>query len=342
MIQRRITRAAGAYRLRLERRRRLIRSVRKSLSLSRVKNRTRLIKRGSHLLVSVMRNERPRLRYFFKYYRSLGIDHFLIVDNGSVDGTREFLEMQEDVSLWSTGDSYRSANFGTDWATYLLNRYGVGHWCLTVDVDEFFVFPHCETRPLAALTDWLDDHDTQSFGTLLLDMYSRRPFEKTTYRDGSDPFRKLNYFDAGNYSMRRNPKYGNLWIQGGPRQRMFFGEDPDAAPALNKIPLVKWARGFVYASSTHSLLPRGLNRVYEESGGEKASGCLLHAKFLNILRDKALEEAKRREHYASGREYRAYLEALGANRPIWTEQSVKYEGWRQLEDIGLMSSGGWA
>ena len=49
---------------------------------------------------------------------------------------------------------------------------------------------------------------------------------------------------------------------------------------MDKIPLVRWQRRYAYASSTHALLPRGLNRVYAEDGGEAATGILLHTKFL--------------------------------------------------------------
>ena len=329
------------YRLRLERRRRRIRAFRKRRELNMVIDRTADIAPDDVILFCVLRNERVRLPYFLRYYRRMGINRFIFVENGSVDGTREYLIAQPDVSLWTTTNSYKRAKFGIDWLNWLLNRYGAGHWCLTVDVDEFFVFPHCDSRPISALTHWLHQSSLKSFGTILLDMYSRRPVDKTSYTEGADPFKKLNYFDSGNYVMSRNAKYGNLWIQGGPRQRIHFSDDPEKAPALNKIPLVNWKKGYVYVSSTHSLLPRGLNQVYDEWGGEKASGCLLHAKFLNILRDKALEELERKEHYAGSREYRAYGQTIGAGMPLWTEQSVKYENWRQLEEVGLMSSGGW-
>ena len=87
---------------------------------------------------------------------------------------------------------------------------------------------------------------------------------------------------------------------------MFFADLPERAPALNKIPLVKWDRDYAYVSSTHMLLPRGLNLVYDEWGGEKASGCLLHAKFLDTFAAKAEEEMERGQHYANSHEYRAY------------------------------------
>ena len=41
----------------------------------------------------------------------------------------------------------------------------------------------------------------------------------------------------------------NLAIQGGPRAR-FFAKDPRRAPTLNKVPLVRWQRGYVYVNST--------------------------------------------------------------------------------------------
>jgi len=91
-----------------------------------------------------------------------------------------------------------------------------------------------------------------------------------------------------------------------------------------------------------SLLPRGLNLVYDEWGGEKASGCLLHAKFLNTFTQKAAEELHRGQHYAGGQEYKAYATKLKDNPDLWCKWSEKYINWRQLEILGLMSKGNWA
>ena len=137
-------------------------------------------------------------------------------------------------------------------------------------------------------------------------------------------------------------KFASLWIQGGPRARMFFKDTPELAPALNKIPLVKWDKKYAYASSTHMLLPRGLNQVYDEWGGEKASGILLHTKFLDTFSAKAAEELSRGQHYAASVEYKAYAESLKDNPDLWCKWSEKYINWRQLEILGLMSKGNWA
>lgn len=330
------------YRLRMERRRRQLRAFRKRRELTTVIDRTKAIAPSDILAFVTLRNERIRLPYFLRYYRNLGIKHFLIVDNGSDDGSAAYLEAQEDVSLWSTGASYKAASFGVDWLNHLLRHHGTGHWTLTVDPDEFFVYPFCDTRPIEALTDWLDTYDIRSFPAMLLDMYPKGPIDAVPYREGQNPFEIASWFDAGNYTIERNWYFQNLWIQGGPRARMFFSKTPEAAPSLNKIPLVKWERDFVFASSTHMLLPRGLNMVYDEWGGEKASGCLLHAKFLSPLTAKVAEEMKRREHYAGSREYAAYQETLSDEPDLWTKWSEKYINWRQLEILGLMSKGNWA
>jgi hypothetical protein len=305
-------------------------------------DRTRRIGPADILLFSTQRNEKVRLPYFLKYYRDMGVTHFLIVDNGSTDGSVDYLADQPDVSVWHTRGSYKKSRFGADWLNYLQSRYGHGHWCLTVDPDEFLVYPFCDTRPLRALTDWLDSCSIRAFSAMLLDMYPKGRLEDQPYLPGMNPFDIACWFDSGNYTMSRNPRHWNLWIQGGPRARVFFPDEPNRAPALNKIPLVKWDRRYAYVHSTHMLLPRGLNLVYDEWGGEKASGILLHAKFLDTFADKATEEITRQQHYAESYEYRTYADKLARDTQMWSNWSERYINWRQLEILGLMSKGNWA
>ncbi|MFU8897495.1 MAG: glycosyltransferase family 2 protein [Roseinatronobacter sp.] len=332
----------GQLRLRAERQAKLLRCLRKSASLTARMNRTDAIRHGDILAFVTLRNEVLRLPYFLDYYRAQGVRHFLMVDNGSTDGTTQYLEAQRDVSLWVTHDSYKGAGYGVDWLNHLLWRYGAGHWVLVLDVDEFLVYPFCDTRPLRALTDWLDSQGRRSFGAMLLDMYPKGPIAAQPYQSGQNPFEIARWFDSGNFSMRRNRKYNNLWIQGGVRQRVIMAQTPAKAPALNKTPLVLWSRQYAYVSSTHMLLPRGLNKVYDDAGGEYASGVLLHAKFLNTILEKAEEELQRREHYAGSREYMAYQDSLQQSQDLWCDWSTEYINWRQLEILGLMSKGDWA
>ncbi|WP_146347744.1 glycosyltransferase family 2 protein [Phaeobacter marinintestinus] len=331
-----------SYRLRLQRKRWLIRAFRKRRELTSIADRTDQIKPDDILLFSTLRNEKIRLPYFLDHYRRMGVTHFIIVDNDSSDGSLDYLANQKDVSVWHTTASYKRSRFGVDWLNWLQRKYGHGHWCLVVDPDEFLIYPFCDTRPLRALTDWLDASSIKSFSAMLLDMYPKGRLDQQPYREGQDPIEIASWFDSGNYTIQKNKKFGNLWIQGGPRGRVFFPDTPEKAPALNKIPLVKWHRKYAYVSSTHMLLPRGLNQVYDEWGGEKASGILLHAKFLDTFTAKAAEELERGQHYAASVEYKAYADSLRDDPELWCKWSEKYINWRQLEILGLMSKGNWA
>ena len=331
-----------SYRLRLQGKRWLIRALRKRRELRAVADRSSQIRPGDILLFSTQRNEGVRLPYFLQYYRNLGVNHFLIVDNDSDDQSLAYLAGQSDVSVWHTTASYKRARFGVDWLNWLQRKYGHGHWTLVVDPDEFLIYPFCDSRPLRALTDWLDASSIKSFSAMLIDMYPKGPLNDAPYKAGQNPLEIAPWFDPGNYSIKKNARFGNLWIQGGPRMRVFFPDAPEKAPALNKIPLVKWDRRYCYVSSTHMLLPRGLNLVYDEWGGEKASGALLHTKFLDTFAEKAQEELQRKQHYAASVEYKAYAQSLAQHPDLWCKWSEKYINWRQLEILGLMSKGNWA
>lgn len=305
-------------------------------------NRTGEIRPDDLLLFCTQRNEAIRLPYFLDYYRDMGVGHFFFVDNDSTDGSLDYLAEQPDVSVWSTTASYKRSRFGVDWLNWLQRKYAHGHWALTVDPDEFLVYPFCDTRPLRALTDWLDASSIKSFSAMLLDMYPKGRLDEQPYHAGQNPMEIATWFDSGNYTISRNYRFANLWIQGGPRSRVFFPDTPEKAPALNKVPLVKWDKKYTYVSSTHMLLPRGLNQVYDEWGGEKASGVLLHTKFLDTFGAKAAEELTRSQHYAGSVEYKAYAERLKDNPQLWCKWSERYINWRQLEILGLMSKGNWA
>ena len=328
-------------RLRLRRQILLARAIRKRRELRAVADRTAAICRGDILAVVCLRDESLRLPFFLDHHRRLGVSHFLVVDNASTDDSARLLCDQPDVSLWQTAGSYRASRFGVDWTNWLLMRHGHGHWCLTVDADELLVYPHWETRPLPALTRWLEGTGQQAMAAMMLELYPQGPLSAQDYRAGEDPLSVLQWFDSGNYSLQVQEKLRNLWIQGGPRARVFFPDDPRRAPTLNKLPLVRWNRRYAYLNSTHSLLPARLNAVFDETGGEMTSGTLLHTKFLPSVVQKSAEEKGRRQHFADPRRFGSYYDGLIADPVLHCDASRRYTGWRQLESLGLMSRGGW-
>lgn len=319
----------------------LARAFRRRRDLSSVTDRTDRIAPDDILCLMTIRNEADRLPFVLEHHRRLGVRQFLIVDNDSTDRSREFLERQPDVSLWHTRCSYKASRFGMDWLTWLMMRHGNGHWCLTLDADEILIYPHWRTRPLPALTEWLERQGQHALGALTVDLYPEGTVSQGDYRPGDDPLDHLGWFDSGNHQVKVQPRMQNLWIQGGVRARAFFAGTPRQAPTLNKIPLVRWHWRYAYVNSTHALLPSRLNRVYATDGGMLTSGVLLHTKFLPGIVDRSHEEKVRGEHFADGAQYASYYDRLTEDPVLHSPASTRYTGWRQLEALGLMSRGGW-
>ena len=84
-------------RLRARRQYFLGRAIRRRRALSPVANRTRAIGSGAILCFVTLRNEAVRLPYFLDYYRALGVDHFLVVDNDSDDGSRALADERREA-----------------------------------------------------------------------------------------------------------------------------------------------------------------------------------------------------------------------------------------------------
>lgn len=332
---------AEAYRMRWKRRRLLWRSFRSRHHLTALSDRTGAIRAGDVLLVMTQRNEALRLPFFLKYYRALGVGHFLVVDNGSTDGSVEMLAGERDVSLWQTRESYGAARFGLDWMTWLQMRYAHGHWCLMVDADELMIWPERLGADLRQLTTALDAGGVEGMGALLLDLFPRGALGAGTYTPGQDPREVLQWFDPGPYRARRQRPMNNLWVQGGTRERVFFSEMPVRAPTLNKLPLIRWNRRYAYVNSCHSALPPRLNALYSGPGGPGPSGVLLHTKFLPDATARAVEEKRRGEHFTQPAQFSGYYDSLSAGPELWHPGARRLagglEGAAQLERLGLMS-----
>ena len=330
-----------AFRMHWKRRRYRARAIARARDLTCLQRGPRW-GRGAILLFCTIRNEIERIDWFLHHYRALGVGHFIFVDNASTDGTRAHLLAQPDATVYATEASYKRARFGMDWINWLMLRHARGHWCVVADADELLIYPHWQTRPLRALTDWLDAQGQPALPSMMLELYPKGPLDQAACHRGIDPVQALNWFDAGNYTITHKPLLDCLLVQGGPRARCFFAQTPERAPTLTKLPLIRWNWHNAWVNSTHSILPRHLNRQFATDGGEGVSGLLLHTKFLATVVEKAKIEKARGEHFGNAAVFDSYYDTVAEAPDLWCAQSTRYEGWQQMEDLGLMSRGGWA
>jgi len=296
-------------------------------------------RKARHVLITTVHNEAHRIAYFLRYYRELGIEHFIIIDNRSTDGLRVMLEQEPDVSIFFARGVYRNARFGMDWVNGLLSKYCVDKWVVCADADEFLAYPYCDTRSIAGLTDHLARHGQRSLGGLMVDMYSDRQPSENVCQSGGDPVAVCPLYDRSGYQSRFDPLSRTTWIKGGVRGRLFF-PDVWSGPALNKTPLVHWKAHFAYIKSSHELWPPRLNQP-TRLGEPRMTGALLHFKFLADFEGKLETETARQQHTVEYAAYTGLLDRGGEVRVDFVGGSTtRYEGWRSLLRDGLISTDG--
>ena len=311
-----------------------------------------------------VRDEILRLPRTLDHYREIGVARFFVIDNGSADGTRQFLLAQPDCHVFVTHDSYSDSANGMDWQNALLNEYGVNRWCLTVDADEWFIYPGYERKSLSDLAMYLDRTGAQGIFSFLLDMYGSVPIAQSV----SEPQRSLldicPYFDSqyGWYRSLhipglRRPSFPEYHVVGGPRWRWLLPlwhrhyylyllrimwyisfclrfSLPirlRMPPVLRKIPFVCWLPGTRYVNP-HATTPIKLSDI---------TGVLLHFKFLQDFEARVNTELTRKENPVHGgwaTELVRYQAKLKDNPSLSFQYpgSVAYEGSDQLVVLGLL------
>ncbi len=278
----------------------------------------------------VVRDEADRLPWYLHECRRLGVTTFLVVDNGSTDGTLELLLAQPDVHVWQTSMSFNAGNFGSAWFEVLLRRYGVGHWVVMLDADEVLCYPDDEHRTLIELCASLDEHGLAAASGLLVDMYSDRPIVETRYRRGDDFLDHCPFFDRHPYHEAREEAgpYQNLtYYFGGMRKRQFGDE---AEYLVTKVPLLKYTPDVVLAGGQH-WTSHAAERIAHQACA------VLHFKYFASFVDYARQEATRQEHSEGGRQYQAYDRRLSdADNLVLHDpaESIRFRGSGQLVELG--------
>jgi hypothetical protein len=278
------------------------------------------------VLVCVMRNAAPYLPAFLEHYRRLGIARFAVVDDRSDDGTRELLDAAPDVDRFESHLSFREAGGSMGWRDALVARYGRNRWYVSVDADEFLLYPNSETRPLAAFVADLERAGLRRSLGPMLDLYPRGALGAAVLHPGQHPLAVSPLIDGEGYRISRERIGTSIW--GGPRTRLFGGEN-----RLSKFPVIFVDEATQFSGGTHHApLPLARNFAVPTCA-------LLHFKFsaasLGEFRAFVAEGA----HFGGSAFYRRIVESgvFGADLDLAYEGSLPVGATQELVRRGFMT-----
>lgn len=277
------------------------------------------------IIISPVRNEREMLPHFLNYYRKLGIECFIFIDNVSDDGSTEYLYDQPDVVLFSVDTEYKESHYGIVWQHAILSNFCHGKWSLMLDVDEFLIYPDCENLKLR---EWLNSIEKKGFLLIradLLDVYPKKledfdltkksPFDIELYFD-KEPFIYI-LTGSGHYSNCQKP------FSSGLRHRICPSASISDFTAV-KYPIFKYYPWIRFSEGVHFITP--IDKALE---GEAV---LLHIKYHRDFKNKVIKEVLRKQHFQGAREYYRFFIALQENAAGFyqPEISIKFENSNQL------------
>lgn len=264
------------------------------------------VKDSKHVVVAAMRNEMTMLPHFLDHYRRLGVDAFLIADNRSDDGSREYLLSQPDVAVFLADTDYGASHFAVDWQQALLSNYCIGKWALIVDADEFLTYDGVATKSLGDLTAELDAKGVDAAICDLVDMYPKGALSECDFSKG-DPFDLAPYHDGP--PVRTAPGTGHFSntptsVTSALRHRLLPGQSL-ALFMANKVPLVRYWPTMRFSEGIHfagnvALSPERL--------------FLAHFKYHAGFAEKVETEIQRKQHFGGGVEYQKYSMMLAETR----------------------------
>lgn len=284
-------------------------------------------------VVAVFRDERMLLPAFLTHYRQLGVTRFFLIDNESTDGSDEVLADQPDVTVFSAVGNYMAARSGCDWTDEIRGFHCTNRWVLTLDIDEFLIYPLSEIVPLTHLVGYFEAIGCEGLFTVMIDFYPREPLSTLRPAEGVNPFEVAPFFDIEGYEVRSADVFPPVRVNGGVRRRV-FSEDGVKGPTLRKVPLVKWREGLEYVSSTHALSGITLAPI---------TGALAHFKLYPGFAAKvaahaaALEESNKGPKDRRLRQHVAYEQGLESDTRFYdATTSVQFTNSAQLVSHGLI------
>jgi hypothetical protein len=191
------------------------------------------------VLVCLLKDAAYYLEHLVAHHRTIGVKHFLFIDNGSSDKTRELFATAPDVTVYS--NTLPAKGYECLLRSQVARQAVKGGWFLFADSDELMMFSRGEGRQLSDFTDYCNANKYDAVIGQVLDFFSPVslkqsagwPYPRSVKDFNLYSTNNISYFDYGDnegggfaWYLRENTvsNHDIKFMFGGIRNEV-FGED---------------------------------------------------------------------------------------------------------------------
>lgn len=145
------------------------------------------------IAIVLVRNGSYYLDAFLDHYRSIGIRHFVFIDNGSTDETLARIAAEPGTVIDQC--TLPLAGYEDLLRAYPARTYGQNRWCLYVDMDEILDFQGAATHGIRALTTYMQARGHTAMAAQMLEMFPKAPLSQVADLPYDRVLRDFVYYD---------------------------------------------------------------------------------------------------------------------------------------------------
>ena len=315
-------------------------------------------------LYAIVRDEMFFLDAFLDHYRRLGVDQFLILDDSSSDGTREFLSSQPDCLVLSSDRSFgdpvasvgegssRIMRAGTLLKRIIPRKYLRDKYAVYADADEFMILPE-GIDDIRTVIRILERNRIPCIAASLVDFYPEgladldRPIHARSFSELVDHYP---FYDPTPLVELVEGDWPKPLGEGASKRLFREHGIRDVPPALSGLPPAV-ARFLPFATPGSAWLKTPLIKWNDDTWldgshnanvppSHRALLAMVHFKFTFDLKRRMEQALQRRSHSRGGRKYFNYRRLLQSMQrrglDFTSAESTRFSSAGALAAHGLM------
>jgi len=265
------------------------------------------------VVLCVVKDGENLVQPFIEHYLQLGFQHIFFLDNGSTDSTIDIIKSYSQTTILLSHEPFQ--DYCVIFKNFLIQKFGLGKWCVVADIDEFLYFPL--RRSLSEVLLYLNKNSYDAVCIQMLDMFSKEGVELSESNRVwtlEDLKQTCCYYDLSNLEKKRYVRWfqravhpGLKFLYGGIRKTVF----------AQSCFLTKEALFFGH-SNTHLKSSHLLHR----SKIADFSAVFLHYKLIDNFYSATIKAVSSENHWQHSKEYKGYLATIEKEKQAQAPQPL--------------------